>query len=190
MGNTRFDVNNLAESVSVFLVRTFKLFLKTVGVMAAASVIHLAINVPLFGGYVEDFRKGVAGEYPTPIPERSWEEWREDAEEVPYKTLFRYAEDYEGRPLYFRGKIVQVIEGPDMSFNLRVNVTPPGNGAAPWWTDTVYLFYRNAEVRPLEDDIISFVGTGEGVYTYTSVEDTEVTIPSLYVRGLVIDPEE
>ncbi|MCY3901433.1 MAG: hypothetical protein OXF86_22870 [Caldilineaceae bacterium] len=189
MESTRFDVNVVAEKVSVFIMRTLKLFLKAVGVMIAASVIHLAINQPLFGPYYEDFMEGFAWEDATPAPVRSWEEWRANAEEVPYRTLFRYAEDYKGKTLYFRGKIVQVIEGENMTFSLRVNVTPPG-GSSPWWTDTVYLYYGNAQIRPLEDDIISVVGTGEGVYTYTSVEDVEITIPLLYVRALKIETEE
>lgn len=200
MESTRFDNANFMETVSVFMVSTFKLALKSVAVMIAASFIHLAINVPLFGGYVEDFLDGFAGEYSETavagsaperkFPERTLAEWRDHSREVDYKTLFRNAEEYTGKPVYFRGKVVQVLEGEVAgSFQLRVNVTPPPGDNLRWWTDTVYLFYYDAPVRPLEDDIISFVGWGDGVITYTSTTDMEITIPSLLVEVLEIEEE-
>lgn len=183
------------DALSRFILSSIKLTIGAAAVLVASTFIHLSFTAPYLGPYYEAFMEGLTGEsagaYQTPGPTPTWEEWQEKAEEVPYRTLFRHAEEYNGKSIYFRGKIVQVLESEEEegNFQLRVNVTPPGDGSL-WWTDTVYLFYRDAPVRVLEDDIVAFVGRGAGVLTYTSVEDVEITIPALVVQSLIIEEEE
>ena len=121
----------------------------------------------------------------TPAPTPTWEEWKESAEEIPYETLFRYAEDHKGKRVYYRGKVVQVIERRG-DFQLRVNVTPGDYG---FWDDTVFLRYDDAPVRILEDDIIAFVGGMNGTVTYESVLGGNITIPDITVLSLIIESE-
>ncbi len=121
----------------------------------------------------------------TPAPTPTWEEWKESAVEISYETLFRYAEDHKGKRVYFRGRVVQVIEKRG-DFQLRVNVTPGGYG---FWEDTVFLRYADAPVRILEDDIIAFVGRMNGTVTYESILGGEITIPDITILSLIIEPE-
>ena len=120
---------------------------------------------------------------PTPPPTPTWEEWKDSAEEIPYEELFRYAESHKGTLVYYRGKVIQVIEkGKD--FQLRVNVTA---GEYDIWSDTVFVRYDDAPVRILNDDIIHFVGRMNGTVTYESVLGGNITIPDISVLSLQIE---
>ena len=124
---------------------------------------------------------------PTPIPTATptFSKGTARAEEMSYKTLFRYAEDNTGKLVYYEGNVVQVIEGQG-GVRLRVNVTPEGFG---FWTDTVFLRYADPPVRVLEDDLIEFVGRMNGLVTYESVTGAQITIPDLTVLSLKITSE-
>ena len=122
---------------------------------------------------------------PTPFPTPTWEELKESALELSYEDLFRYAEKHEGKLVYYRGKVVQVIESRG-NFQLRVNVT---SGEYGIWDDTIFLRYDDAPVRILEDDVVAFVGIMNGTITYESVLGGEVTIPDITVVTLVIEEE-
>ncbi len=122
---------------------------------------------------------------PTPIPTPTFKEWKESAEEIPYRTLFRYAEQNAGKLVHYRGEVIQVLED-DGDFQLRVNVTPGDYG---FWDDTVFLRYNDAPVRILEDDIIAFVGRMNGTVTYETVMGGTVTIPDITVVSLIIESE-
>ena len=75
----------------------------------------------------------------TPTATLTFSEWKAKAETMPYKTLFRYAEDNTGKLVYYEGHVAQVIEGRGV-LQLRVNVTPGGFG---FWIDTVFLRYAD-----------------------------------------------
>lgn len=122
---------------------------------------------------------------PTPDPTPTWEEWKELAEEISYDNLFRYAERHTGKWVYYRGKVIQVVESQG-DFQLRVNVT---SGEYGFWDDTVFLRFSDAPVRILEDDVVSFVGIMNGVITYESVGAGEITIPDITVLELIIEGE-
>ena len=103
----------------------------------------------------------------------------------PTETLFRYAEQNEGKRVFYRGEVVQVIEDQG-DFQLRVNVTPGDYG---FWSDTVFLRDADAPVRILEYDIIAFVGRMNGTFTYETVMGGKVTIPDITVVSLIIESE-
>lgn len=119
-----------------------------------------------------------------------------DALKVPYKTLFRDAETYDGEALYLEGEVIQTLYDqpfgdycPDLSplldgdaTVLRVNVTKDDYG---YWSDTVYVVYLGTKVRVIEDDIVAFVGQGIGLVTYESTLGGSVTIPSVLVGKLL-----
>ena len=79
-----------------------------------------------------------------------------------------------GKIARYRGEVIQVIEGLlGDYYELRVNVT--WNGI--FWDDTVYLNYEGP--RLLEDDVIDFVGSVDGLLTYESVLGQRITIPEM-----------
>ena len=104
---------------------------------------------------------------------------------MPYKTLFRYAEDNTGKLVYYEAKVAQVIEGRG-GFQMRVNITPVGLGL---WDDTVFLHYADPPVRVLEGDLIEFVGRMRGTITYESFMGANITVPELTVLSLTINSE-
>ena len=103
---------------------------------------------------------------------------------IPYNDLFRYAEQYKGREVYYWGEVIQVIETGNY-YQLRVNITATEYG----WEDTVFLHYPDAPVRILEGDEISFVGRVNGVITYESAMGASVTIPELVAHSVLIESE-
>ena len=97
------------------------------------------------------------------------------AKTITYDDLFRNNEQHIGNRVKFRGKIVQVLEGLGDRFEMRVNVTWTGF----LWEDTVYVHYRGP--RLLEDDLIDFVGSVDGLVTYESIFGAQITIPEITI---------
>lgn len=100
----------------------------------------------------------------------------DSATRVSYEELFRNSETYLFQAVYFKGEVIQVLDGGDGTYTLRVNVTL---GELDIWEDTVLLLYRGDRV--LEDDIVEFVGIYGGPYTYESVLGGDITVPYLDV---------
>ena len=68
---------------------------------------------------------------------------------------------------------------------MRVNVTKGSYGI---YEDTVYVIYSvDSSNRVLEDDIVSFYGYYDGLYSYESVMGATITIPS--VVAAIVDIE-
>ena len=120
----------------------------------------------------------------TPMPSLTWDEWREKAVEISYDDLFRYAENHEGKIIFYRGKVVQVMEKRG-DFQLRVSVTKGDYG----WDDNVLLRYDDAPVRILDNDIITFVGRMNGTVTYEAVLGNDITIPDITALSVIVKDE-
>ena len=121
----------------------------------------------------------------TPVPKRTFEQWKEVAQEIPYEDLFRYAEKHTGNIVYYRGEVIQVIEKRG-DYQLRVLITPTDWGG---WEDAVLVRFKDAPVRILEDDVIAFVGKMNGTVTYEAIMGNEVTIPDISAYSLIIEDE-
>ena len=120
---------------------------------------------------------------PTPVP--SLTELKSGANRVTYEDLFRYNERYVGQSVYYRGEIIQVLEGPNETYTIRANVT---EGAYGLWTDDLLLLYRRGDgVRVLEDDIIQFVGTVTGLHQYETILGGQRTVPLIEVLRLTVE---
>ena len=91
---------------------------------------------------------------------------------VSYDELMRNTDNYIGKIVYYRGKIVQVTEVSKNEYVLRVDVTEK-----PYWKDTIWVNYIGK--RLLEDDIIDVWGKVEGLKSYEAVLGNEVTIPEI-----------
>ena len=76
----------------------------------------------------------------------------------------------------FTGEVVQVLESSFYK-EYRVNVTKKRY----YYDDTVYVtfFTLDNDNRVLEDDIITFYGEYDGLYSYETVMGATVTIPKV-----------
>ena len=171
------DPPNKRRGCGKFL-RTLRLVI--IGLAAIPFILWAMSGVRESGGY-----RPTPTVTPTPGPTPTWAQWKESAEEIPYDDLFRYAEDHEGKRVYYRGSVMQVMESGGRA-RLRVNVTPAGFG---FYIDTVYLRYADPPVRVLEGDLIEFVGKMNGTHTYESILGANITIPDLTVMSLIINSE-
>ncbi len=116
---------------------------------------------------------------PTPVPTPvadTWDTRLAAAGNVPYDELFRNSDEYTFDDVYFRGEVIQVLGEPG-GWNLRINVTP---GEYGFWDDTVFVEFHGDQ-RYLDDDIVDFVGTFTGPYTYESVMGGEITVPGILI---------
>ena len=102
--------------------------------------------------------------------------------DISYDDLSRNTENYIGEYIFYRGKIVQVMERSGLKAYLRVNVTEDEYGS---WDDTIFVNYEGPRV--LEEDIINLWGKVLGRYTYKAVLGNQITIPEISVLILEID---
>lgn len=94
---------------------------------------------------------------------------------ITYNNLARNPEDYVGKKVKFKGKVVQVIEGDD-SVQIRLAVNKD--------YDTILFCEYDSSIvssRVLEDDIITIYGTSAGTISYQSTMGGKITIPAVYV---------
>ena len=117
------------------------------------------------------------------IKKETIEKYKNECVEYDYKTIFRYAEDYKGKYAKFTGEVIQVQSTSSYSY-LRINVTKNEYG---FYTDTIFVRYEPFKdaTRILEDDIVTVYGTLNGVYTYISIFNQEVTLP--YINSKYIE---
>ncbi len=99
-----------------------------------------------------------------------------------YETIARNPDSYVGTYGKYTGEVIQVLECCS-SVVLQVNITEGKYS----YSDTIYVTYtmKDGESRILEDDIITIYGVNNGLYSYTSVIGTTVTLP--YVKAEYID---
>lgn len=94
---------------------------------------------------------------------------------ITYDQLARTPDDYEGKKVKFKGKVIQVIEGDDeIQIRLAVNSN---------YDTVIYCGYDPSIVksRVLEDDIITIYGMSVGLISYESSLSGTITIPAVYV---------
>ena len=124
---------------------------------------------------------------PTGTPlELSFERLAETALRPSYDDLFRNNETYIGDVVYYEAQLTQVLPVPDASDQsvLLANVTR----GQFFWDDSVMLRY--AGPRLLEDDIIEFVGTVDGLITYEAIFGNQVTVPIITVLQARLRPDQ
>lgn len=92
---------------------------------------------------------------------------------ITYSQLSRTPKDYIGRKLKFIGKIVQVSESEDEVI-LRVAINSDYNSII-----IAKYHPEDLPIRVLEDDIIIMYGISKGLFSYTSVANKQITIPSM-----------
>ena len=145
------------------------------GGIGCGSLLVVMIAIVIIAALASSADGGGPTQSRSPGPTPTFQEAMAQATRVSYDDLFRNNAAYIGQKVHFRGKIIQVVEGPGDSYDLRVNVTQ----GQYIWEDTVYLHYSGS--RLLEDDVIEFVGEVEGLRTYEAVFGNNITIPELVV---------
>ncbi|MBQ8204003.1 MAG: hypothetical protein IJZ75_06980 [Clostridia bacterium] len=120
-------------------------------------------------------------------PELTYEEEIATYGEIDFETLSRNPDKYKGEKFKFTGEVIQVLEA---SFGdiveLRINVTKQTYEYidSVTWTDTIYATVElpDGEDRILEDDIITFYGECKGLYSYTSVLGSKISLPKIEIK--------
>lgn len=125
----------------------------------------------------------------TTIPETtiSITDYKELCESIDYKTLARNPDKYKGNNYKFTGEVIQVMEyNSSESVHIRVNVTKETNEYNDFvnWKDTIYAVVKipKGEDRILEDDIITFWGECDGLYTYENVMSSSTSLPKINIK--------
>lgn len=124
----------------------------------------------------------------TKAPTTSPEKYKSSCEKIAYKDIARTPDKYDGKDVRFTGKVIQVQEGYGNNVIYRISVTKDAYG---FWDDAVYVTYKLPEGSPkiLEDDIVTFYGECEGTKSYTTVMGSQITIPAVDAKYIVIEQE-
>lgn len=115
------------------------------------------------------------------------EEYKPLCQSISYDEVSKSAESYIGENIFFEGQVYQVLESGN-TVTVLLEVTKGSFGV---WYDTVYVEYNklfNMEKQFFEGDIITVYGTFEGIKTYTSVWNTQVSVP--FMKAKCIDQGE
>lgn len=98
---------------------------------------------------------------------------------ITYSQLSRNPEQYEGKKVKFRGKVVQVIEGNGNDVQIRFAVNSD--------YDTILFGQYNSSIvssRVLEDDVITIYGSSVGTISYQSTMGGTITIPGVAIEKI------
>ena len=94
---------------------------------------------------------------------------------ITYDQLARTPDDYKGKKVKFKGKVVQLIEDDEM-IEIRLAVNSD-------YDKILYCGYDPSIVtsRVLEDDTITIYGTSAGLISYESTLGGKITIPAVLI---------
>ena len=106
---------------------------------------------------------------------------RENYGYVDYKSLARNPDEYLGKSLTYSGRVIQVIEGDDIT-QLRIAVNSD-------YDSVVLVSYPKDMVvsRILDDDYVTIFGTSFGLYTYEATSGASITIPWIYLDRIELN---
>ncbi len=112
-------------------------------------------------------------------------EFKQSCKTYSYKTLEREPDKYKEEHVKFTGEVIQAIDS-DFMCQYRINVTKSEYGN---YTDTIYVTYfpKDDDKKILEDDIVTFYGYFDGMYTYQSAIGATVTVPKVSAEYIQID---
>ena len=119
--------------------------------------------------------------------------YKKACKSIDFQTLSRNPDKYQGEKYKFTGKVIQVIE-PTFSWSntvtLRINITKEVlYGDYVSWADTIYATVEVPDDadRILVDDILTFWGNCEGMYTYETVLGNPISLPKIDIKYYRID---
>ena len=107
--------------------------------------------------------------------------YKADCVKYSYYDIIHSPDDYYGKRAVYKGKVAQVVDEEqqkDGSYKcqMRVYVTAKGYGV---WDDAIYVYVIRPKdsKRIVDDDIITFYGELQGLYSYKAVLGNKITIP-------------
>ena len=94
---------------------------------------------------------------------------------ITYDDIARHPDEYEGKKVKFRGRVIQVIEG-NSTVQIRFAINRD-------YDQIVFCEYSKdiVEGRILEDDTITIYGVSKGTITYESTMGGQITIPAVSI---------
>lgn len=97
---------------------------------------------------------------------------------ITYNQIARTPDDYKGKKIKFKGKVIQVMEGDG---EVQIRLAVGGD-----YDKIIYGVYDSSIVssRVLEDDNITIMGLSAGLLTYQSTMGGEITIPSMLIEKI------
>ena len=104
------------------------------------------------------------------------------AKNASYESLARNTEIYVGRAIYYRGKVIQVVEGAS---SLHIFYESKSSDEYDIWDHTIWVNHQGRRV--LDDDIVRVWGIVKGRRTYKSVLGGQITIPEIDAAALEIE---
>lgn len=123
---------------------------------------------------------------PTKDPAQTEQEFKDSCSTISFEDLSRNPDKYKGNNYKFTGQVIQVQEGWFDTVELRINVTKEEFEYIDdvMWTDTIYATVTIPEGadKLLEDDVITFWGTCDGNYSYTSVLGNQISLPKIDIE--------
>lgn len=103
-----------------------------------------------------------------------------------FKEISRDPNSYEGEYYSFTGKVLQVMEGFSLggTTSTQMRIATKGN-----YDDVVYVIYErpDGDKRILEDDQVTIYGVCKGLYTYTTVLGSSITLPKFKAETVSFD---
>ncbi len=104
-----------------------------------------------------------------------------------YEQMARNPESVKGNLAVVTGEVIQVIENGN-DYKLRVDITLKGE-SYQYYDDTIFVTYTKNpdDPRILEDDIVTIYGVLDGLMTYESILNQQISLPSLIGKYLVIN---
>lgn len=101
---------------------------------------------------------------------------------ITYNNLARNPDDYTGKKVKFKGRVLQVSE---LSNEIQIRLATKKDSWG-YSDDIVYLYFEKSLIssRILDDDIITIYGTAKGLHTYETVLGASVTLPLIYVEKI------
>jgi hypothetical protein len=109
------------------------------------------------------------------------EEYKEQCDEVPYEDLARTPNEFKNKDIKFTGEVFQIEEN-NRHITLLIHVTPSIFGI---YVDTIYIDYIRTdsdEKRILEGDLVTVYGKSNGIMTYTSILDKQISVPHVIAK--------
>lgn len=122
----------------------------------------------------------------TAVPELTFEEWRQIAQQPAYNDLLHSAAEHADAIVYYQGRVAEAMKVQE-GYQLRVYISRVEEGV---WEHDVLVRHSDASTEVSRGDSISFVGRVNGTVTYRSVDGRRITIPDISAYSLLSHSNE
>lgn len=194
---TELDNYNTGDIVEVYgvvkekstlgdTVQVYSCHIVSSGEIANSKMDTLSENINFQKEEVEKLKEALEKEQ-SEKDEKSEAEFKNSCSTIDYDTISRNPDKYKGNNYKFTGEVIQVQESSwSNTVELRVNITKHTYEYidGEYYEDPIYCTVEipDGADRILDDDIITFWGTCDGLYTYTSILGSSVSVPKIDIK--------